>query len=116
MLTSTGPPPPDPPASASASASVSLVRGLYVSPTAASSKKNMHKRDAYGTYFEFDDGASSNSFYIPQAWRMSLFFVILAAVVLTYTARTNVTSITRFVNICEFSAKLQQQRMVMHNC
>jgi hypothetical protein len=47
---------------------------------------------------------------------MSFFFVILAAVVLTYTARTNVTSITRFVNICEFSAKLQQQRMVMHNC
>ena len=94
MLTSTGGvPPPDPPASASASASVSLVRGLYVSPTAASSKKTMHKSDAYAIYFGFDDGRQI-PFCIPQAWRMSFFFVILAAVVLTYTARTNVTSIT----------------------
>ena len=89
MTSTGGVPPPDPPASASASASVSLVRGLYVSPTTASCKKKMDKRDAYGIYLIFDDGRSSNPFYIPQVWRMLFFFVILAAVVLIYTARTN---------------------------
>ena len=36
---------------------------------------------------------------------MFFFFVILAAVVLIYTARTNGTSITRFVNICYMLGK-----------
>ena len=64
----------------------------------------MHKRDAYDIYFGFDDGRQI-IFCIPQAWRMSFCFVILAAVVLTYTARTNVTRITRFVNICDMFGK-----------
>jgi hypothetical protein len=47
---------------------------------------------------KFNDDPS-NPLSIPQVWRMFLFFVILAAVVLIYTVRTNSTRIMRFVNV-----------------